>query len=121
MTHPPDAPGRTCRRALSALAAGLLAAVPAFAADAPAGPACRDDLRAHCASVQPGGGRMLACLQQHEKELSPACRSALPTFRQCAQEIRGLCGSADAPRALRACLRENAAKLGPECRHRPAR
>ena len=39
---------------------------------------CRADFTRLCSGVQPGGGRGLACLQQHLAELGPECRSAIP-------------------------------------------
>ena len=38
---------------------------------------CRGDLQQFCAAVQRGGGRILACLKEHEAQLSPACHDAL--------------------------------------------
>jgi len=101
------------------LAALLLGgtALAAAAADSP----CRDDARKFCASVQPGGGRAVACLKEHEAELGPACKAALPTLERCRAEVQTLCGNGGT-RELRKCLRENAGKLSPECRAaRPAR
>jgi hypothetical protein len=37
---------------------------------------CADDVRTLCAGVQPGGGRIIACLKQHRDELSPQCKQA---------------------------------------------
>ena len=39
--------------------------------------ACRSDLMANCASVQPGGKEALECLVRNEPKLSPSCRSAV--------------------------------------------
>src|SRR5262245_63131178 len=39
---------------------------------------CRADFTRLCSGVRPGGGRGLACLQQHLSELTPECRSASP-------------------------------------------
>jgi methyl coenzyme M reductase subunit C-like uncharacterized protein (methanogenesis marker protein 7) len=39
--------------------------------------ACGADARSHCASVQRGGGRIIACLKAHAGDLSPACRTML--------------------------------------------
>jgi len=94
----------------------LLASASGFAADAPTGSACRDDARKLCSGVSPGGGRVVACLQQHESELGAECKAALPTLARCSEELRSVCGADTNPRALRSCLRDNAAKLSPECR-----
>jgi hypothetical protein len=38
--------------------------------------ACADDARKFCAGVQPGGGRIIACLKQHKDGVSNACKQA---------------------------------------------
>jgi Cysteine rich repeat len=39
---------------------------------------CRGDYDRLCAGVQPGGGRVLACLQNHASQLSATCGQAMP-------------------------------------------
>jgi hypothetical protein len=39
---------------------------------------CRGDYDRLCAGVQPGGGRVLACLQNQADQLSAACGQAMP-------------------------------------------
>ena len=39
--------------------------------------ACRADFQRLCQGTQPGGGRILACLKDHDAELSPDCKQAL--------------------------------------------
>lgn len=34
---------------------------------------CRSDYERLCSGVQPGGGRILVCLQSHARALSPQC------------------------------------------------
>ncbi len=36
--------------------------------------ACDEDTKKLCKDVQPGGGRIVQCLKQHEGELSQACK-----------------------------------------------
>ena len=59
---------------------GFAAQVVASAQSAPleaARTACSADLQQFCAGVQPGGGRMLACLKEHRDQVSPACKQAV--------------------------------------------
>lgn len=39
--------------------------------------ACKGDYQRLCANVSPGGGRIIACLQNHSDKLSAACKDAL--------------------------------------------
>ncbi len=43
---------------------------------------CGPDYRHYCSDVQPGGGRVIACLQAHGPQLSRQCSSALLAARQ---------------------------------------
>jgi hypothetical protein len=53
---------------------------------------CRGDYDRLCASVRPGGGRVLACLQNHAGQLSAACSQAMPR----AQSLRDSAAAAGA-------------------------
>jgi hypothetical protein len=39
--------------------------------------ACSGDIAQFCKEVRPGGGRIVKCLREHDKELSPSCSSKL--------------------------------------------
>lgn len=95
----------------------LLAIGQAFAAE-PHGPAsaCAKDYRQLCKSVQAGGGRGLACLKEHESELSTQCRAQLQTLAACAPEIKRICGDGAAAAELRTCLKDHAGALSAACR-----
>lgn len=39
--------------------------------------ACDSDIQTLCAGVQPGGGRILACLKEHKDKVSDVCKKAV--------------------------------------------
>ncbi len=43
--------------------------------------ACIEDMKRVCPTVQPGDGRILQCLQEHEQDLSEGCYQSLPKGR----------------------------------------
>jgi hypothetical protein len=47
--------------------------------------ACTDDIQKLCKEVKPGGGRIVKCLRENEKQLSPECREKLVQKRARAQ------------------------------------
>ena len=68
-------------RVISLAVVAALIAFPAFAQPGAAvRQACQADYQRFCATVLPGGGRILKCLTDHDKDLSPDCRSALQSL-----------------------------------------
>ncbi|MEO1459479.1 MAG: cysteine rich repeat-containing protein [Pseudomonadota bacterium] len=118
----------------AALAAGALS-VP-FALPAPASAqsvleACAEDIATYCASVEPGHGRIAACLYAHETTISEGCDAAtgetsdiLDTFFARLREVYEACGP-DAARfcsdvetgggRVLACLKENESEIESAC------
>lgn len=39
--------------------------------------ACADDIQKFCKDVKPGQGRIVNCLRDHQKDLSPTCRATM--------------------------------------------
>ena len=39
--------------------------------------ACEEDIHFLCAGIQPGGGRIAACLKQSESEVSAGCKAQI--------------------------------------------
>jgi len=62
-----------------------LVAMSGFAEDTtpPGGPlaACKQDVHTLCPNVQPGGGRIVACLKSHAEQVSPDCKAAMKAAR----------------------------------------
>ncbi len=38
---------------------------------------CREDLQKFCSDIQPGGGRLMACIDKNEKQVSSRCKQAI--------------------------------------------
>jgi hypothetical protein len=53
------------------------AQAPSQQAVADARTACETDIQKLCTGVQPGGGRILACLKQHKDQVSDGCKQAV--------------------------------------------
>ena len=75
--------------ALGVAAAGVLAWPVAMAADAASAPgggpamrACKADAEKLCAGVRPGEGRIVQCLKEHRKDLSPECKKEVAEARR---------------------------------------
>ena len=76
--------------ALSVAAGGLVAStvvMAAGAASAPAGgggamQACKADAERLCPGVKPGEGRIMQCLKEHKKDVSPECKKEVGEARR---------------------------------------
>ena len=87
---------------LAVVAGGMLepqssyaqAGSPQALADARA--VCASDMQKLCAGVQPGGGRIVACLKQHQAEVSDGCKLAIAKAMQGSQGGAGAGGDAGA-------------------------
>jgi hypothetical protein len=74
---------RAGRRVVVLMLAGVTAILaPGGRAAAEAPNACQADVQKFCSTVQGGGGRILICLQEHVKELSPDCQKQLDSARR---------------------------------------
>ncbi len=88
---------------------------------------CQPDVQRLCQGVQPGGGRIRACLASHAAELSPACQQAADQMRAYRSSLHPGC-HADAQRLCQgvqpgggriiACLQTHANELSPVCKER---
>jgi hypothetical protein len=61
------------------LTIAVIALVPtlAFAEPGPLQGACKNDMKALCGSIQPGGGRLRDCMKEHRSQLSDTCKVAI--------------------------------------------
>lgn len=76
---------------------------------------CMEDYRRFCFGTMPGGGRIIACLSEHQTELVPACAMAVAVGSQCIEDYRQFCSAAKSGNDLRHCMQQNLAKLSEPC------
>ena len=87
---------------------------------------CAEEIAKFCRDVKPGGGRILSCLNEHEKELTVTCREKLEASKKrlmeaqqaCTGDMEKFCKDVQpgGGRILK-CLREHAQELSPACSH----
>ncbi|SRR5579875_3277092 len=86
---------------------------------------CGADIKKFCQGVSSGGGRIVQCLKQNKKELSPGCKLQIAKVAEQAKEVHEDCEDdimtycADVkPRGGRIanCLTANLDQLSPECK-----
>ena len=120
-------------RALAILLAGtIVAAASACARRTPAGlEPCTGELESLCSRVKPGEGRLLACLRDHQGELSDGCRQRVTllsppeasspmgpqALQACRLDLQVLCsGVAPGEGRLKQCLMARSVRVSPPCK-----
>ena len=91
------------------------------AAVAQAGKPCASDIKTLCAGIQPGEGRIKACIKSHLTELSPTCEDRLLTVavtgNVCKTDITKLCaGIVPGTGGIRACIKSHMAEVSDPCK-----
>jgi hypothetical protein len=107
------------RSGLVIVAALLLSGSAALAQQA--GKPCAGDTKTLCAGIQPGEGRIKACIKSHLTELSPTCTDRVLTVgvtgKACKADVAAQCaGVVPGTGGLRACIKEHMAALSDACK-----
>jgi hypothetical protein len=80
---------------------------------------CVSDVKAQCPGVEPGEGRIRACVKTHLKDLSEPCRNVVlkaVTVKACAADVIKVCADSK-PRLgrIKACMKDHLADLSAPC------
>ena len=83
--------------------------------------ACATDIRKHCVDIQPGEGRVSACVKEHFNDLSDACKARLArtaaVAKACSPDVKKHCASAGRGRGrIATCLKDALADLSDTCK-----
>lgn len=108
---------------LTAVAMALMVGAYTLSAG-PKGP-CYDDVQKLCKSETPGKGHIWNCLQEHENQLSDACRAHREGLKEkhkafmdaCKADMQSYCKDQKPGRGQKIrCLRQNKDKLSDACK-----
>jgi len=85
------------------------------------GKPCASDIKTLCAGIQPGEGRIKACIKSHLTNLSPTCEDRLLTVavsgRVCKADVANLCaGIVPGTGGIRACIKAHMAEVSGPCK-----
>ena len=83
--------------------------------------ACANDIRAQCAGVIPGEGRIRACIKEHFKELSEPCQIALlkaaAINQACESDVKRNCADTTSNAgAIAACMQTHLGSVSDFCK-----
>ena len=87
----------------------------------PASRPCAGDIKTLCAGIQPGEGRIKACIKSHLTDLSPTCQDRVftvaVTAKVCNSDLTKLCaGIVPGTGGLRTCIKSHMAEVSDPCR-----
>ena len=81
---------------------------------------CMDDAKKLCPGVEPGQGRIAACLKEHKDQLSQGCKANIARFREgagaCEADVQKLCPDAKAGPERHRCMQQHKDEVSPACR-----
>ena len=82
--------------------------------------ACAADIKSLCGQVNPGEGRIAACVKERFKDVSKPCQNLLAkgaaVAKACKPDVKQYCANARRRSAIVACLQAALADLGDPCR-----
>ena len=103
------------------LLAALIAPTPAEAQGAAVRQSCGAEIQQHCTGVQPGDGRLRACVKEHFAAFSEPCKRALlssvAVVKACKSDVQRTCPDVQ-PGAGRipACMKDHFAEYSEPCK-----
>lgn len=122
MAHPLcKNPRRTVLKTVFAISAiVLLSATSKIAQQRAVAKECAADVKSQCASVQPGEGRIRACIKSHFKDLSEPCQAVLvkaAAGKACGGDIKKICADVKPGGGrIEACMKSHLAEISEPCK-----
>ena len=81
---------------------------------------CMDDAQKLCPGVQPGKGRIAACLKQHKDQVSQECQAKMAQFREeaeaCEADVQKLCPNTRPGPERHQCMQAHKDQVSDQCK-----
>jgi hypothetical protein len=81
---------------------------------------CAADIKKACANIEPGNGRIAACVKEHLNDFSDVCKARLvgaaAAAKTCRADVSEQCGSVSRPVRKIACVRNALTNLSDDCK-----
>jgi hypothetical protein len=115
---------KTLRLILVAAVAFCFISSPAHAQAINAKGSCKADIEKFCKDIRPGQGRIVKCMQQHEAELSAACKDQVAQARErnnefakaCKPDVEKFCKDVQPGQGrIISCLKQHQPDLSADC------
>lgn len=99
----------------------LLAPAGAMAQQAAVRQSCGSEIQQHCTGVQPGEGRIRACVKEHFVEFSEPCKQALlnsvTLVKACKADVQRTCPNVQPGGGhIQACMKDHFAEYSEPCK-----
>ena len=106
---------------LAVLSVLLMAPVGAMAQGSAVRQACGPELQQHCAGIEPGEGRLRACVKENFAAFSEPCKRALRSsvagVRACKTDVERTCpGVQPGGGRIQACMKDHFAEYSDSCK-----
>jgi hypothetical protein len=106
---------------LAVLSVLLMAPVGAMAQGSAVRQACGPELQQHCAGIEPGEGRLRACVEENFAAFSEPCKRALlssvAVVRACKADVQRTCpGVQPGGGRIQACMKDHFAEYSDSCK-----
>ena len=107
-------------RRLTVASVLLMAPVGAMAQGAAVRQACGPEIQQHCAGVEPGEGRLRACVKEHFAAFSEPCKQAMlssvAVVRACKADVQRTCPDIQPGGGrIQACMKDHFAEYSERC------
>jgi hypothetical protein len=84
--------------------------------------ACAGDVKSLCAGIQPGDGRIMACIKSHFSDVSAPCqaflvKAAAAISKACSADVKKICADVKpGGGAIEACMKSHLAEVSDPCK-----